>query len=288
MRKEAQGQLSGQTQAVFRKLQELPKRLMVLPAPEDVHQLRTTIRRFQTLATIRSAGKADGIGALLKQLNRLRRRAGKVRDLDVQVAALRTIRSGTKRERNELKQYLQQLHESRARKLVRAVKEEVDDGLEKRLRRAALAFAEPADSARPGALASALAKFASLMEHHPPLNEENLHDFRMDCKRIRYEAEMEGASLAAKKALRQFKRIQDATGEWHDWVNLAHSAEQVATNEHSPLLSAIRAMRQARFNEALRIVGEARTELLELCASLSPQPAGPSAPSATRTVVAAS
>lgn len=270
-------------QAVFRKLQELPKRVIVNPTPEDVHQLRTTIRRFQTLATIRSATKAEGIGALLKQLNRLRRRAGKVRDLDVQVAALRTIRSGSKRERNELKQYLQELHESRARKLVRAIKEAVDDGLEKRLRRAALAFAEPADAVRQGALASALAKFAGLVEHHPPLNEENLHEFRMDCKRIRYEAETEGASPAAKQALKQFRRIQDAIGVWHDWVNLAQSAEQVAANEHSPLLSAIRATRQAKFNEALRIVGEARSELLELCASSGAHPADSAAPDTTRT-----
>ena len=270
MRKEAQSQLSGQTQAVFRKLQDIPKRLLVHPAPEDVHGVRTTIRRFQTLAAISVAGKADGFGALLKQLNRIRRRAGKVRDVDVQVAALRTIRSGSKRERNELKQFLQQLHENRARKLARTIKEELADGLEKRLRRAALAFAESADAVQPEALASALAKFASLMTHHPPLSEENLHDFRMDCKRIRYEAEMADGSPAAKKALKQFKRIQDATGIWHDWVNLSDSAEQVAANEHSPLLSAIHAVRQAKFNEALRIVGEARSELLELCAAVSP------------------
>ena len=286
MRKEQQAQLSGPTQAIFRKLQELPKRVVVHPAPEDVHLLRTTIRRFQTLAMLHAEGQTDGIGKLLKQLNRIRRRAGKVRDIDVQVAALRGIRSGTKRERNDLKQYLQQTHESRARKLVRTVKEELADGLEKRLRHAALAFAEPRGAVKAGALAAALGKFASLMEHHPPLNEDNLHDFRMDCKRIRYEAELEGPTPAAKKALRQFKRIQDATGEWHDWVNLANSAEQVATNEHSPLLSAIRAMRQAKFNEALRIAGEARIELLELCAS--PSPGGPAAPEANRNLAASS
>lgn len=280
MRKDPPKPTASRTQTLLRKLESLPKRVLTQPTPEDVHQLRTTIRRFETLSATGPAEKTDGFGKLLKQLRRIRRRAGKLRDIDVQAAALRTVRAGNKRDRNELKQFLQQVHDDCARKLVRTIKGELDDGLEKRLRHAATAFSEPADTVRPGALAAALGKFASLAEHYPPLNEENLHDFRMDCKRIRYEAEMEPASLTAKRTLKQFKRIQDAIGEWHDWVNLAQSAEKVAATEHSPLLSAIRAVRQAKFNEALRISAEARGLLLELQASLPPAEAAPVAPPA--------
>ena len=88
----------------MRKLQALPRSVLVQPTPEGVHELRTTIRRFETMAAVSTAGKHDGVGKLLKQFGRIRRRAGKLRDIDVQVAALRTVRSGSKRERAELKQ----------------------------------------------------------------------------------------------------------------------------------------------------------------------------------------
>lgn len=266
------------TYNLFRKLHALPRLILSQASAEAVHQLRTTVHRFETLAATDLPHDADGTGRLLKQLGRLRRRAGKLRDVQVQMAALRTVRAGNKRDKAELKQALQRLEENRARKLVRTVQDDLANGLDKRLKHAAVAFSESAGAkpaGRRGALVSALDKFAALAEHQPPLTEENLHDFRVDCKCIRYEAEMEGASLAAQQALKQFKRIQDAIGEWHDWVNLAQSAEEAVGNQHSPLLSAIRAGRRAKYNEAVRITAEARERLLELRGTLKPALAKP-------------
>jgi len=77
------------TQALFEKLQQV-SRLSSGARPEVVHQLRTTIRRIETVVGARpEPGRNEK--KLLKQLRRLRRRAGKVRDLDVQIEALRSL-----------------------------------------------------------------------------------------------------------------------------------------------------------------------------------------------------
>jgi CHAD domain-containing protein len=265
-------------QTLFRKLHELPKRVLAQPSPEAVHRLHTTIRRFETLIAASVAGEADGTGKLLRQLSRLRRHAGKLRDIDVQMAALRTVPARSKRDRADLKRALEALHEQRIRKLTRAIEEELVTGLEKRLKRATAMYPSSVETgtiAHPGALAVALDKFAVLMEQQPPLSPDNLHAFRIACKRICYEVKMEEADLAAQRALKQFGRIQDAIGEWHDWVNLAQSAEDAGINKHSPLLAAIRTGRRARFNEALRITADAKQRLLQLRKTLEPEQVNP-------------
>ena len=82
---------SNRTQALFDKLLRISRRSSGAK-PETVHQLRTTIRRVETLlaTTLPALGRKEQ--KLLKQLDRLRRRAGKVRDLDVQIQALRSLR----------------------------------------------------------------------------------------------------------------------------------------------------------------------------------------------------
>ncbi len=239
--------------------------------PEGVHQLRTTIRRVETLIANSTGAKYS---RLLKQLKTLRRRGGKVRDVDVQLLALRNIRVGHKREKMEVRRALEQLRKKRSRKLVKAVEAEIDSGLRKRLKQTVAALT--ADGAGSGAkshggtLAIALDKFANLTAEYPPLREDNLHDFRMRCKRIRYLAEIEYDHPAVQQAVNLFKRIQDAIGEWHDWVNLAQTTEDVLASRNSPLLAAVRAGRQAKFSEALRITGDAKARLLNLQTAFKP------------------
>ncbi len=271
------------TQALFRKLEKLPKQIAAKPTPEAVHQVRTTVRRIETLVTT-TGSDAEGTAKLLKQLKHLRRRAGKLRDIDVQMVALRSLRVGGKRDKIEVRHALERVHEKQSRKLIAAIEEELRAGLDKRLKRTAAVLSQMPEAAQAhaGALGAALDKFAAL-EKRPPLTAETLHDFRMDVKRIRYHAEMEGDTPDVQAALKQFKRIQDAIGEWHDWVNLAQTAEDVVTNDHSPLLAAIRAGRQAKFNESLRITADAKRQLLRLRSESKPGPAAsPTEPAASK------
>src|SRR5690349_256873 len=67
-------------------LKKLRKRLNELsksPPAEQVHDLRTSARRMQATFEAQQLGSRGSAGALLRKTAKLRRRAGKVRDMDV-------------------------------------------------------------------------------------------------------------------------------------------------------------------------------------------------------------
>jgi len=278
---------SNRTQALFDKLLRISRRSSGAK-PETVHQLRTTIRRVETLlaTTLPALGRKEQ--KLLKQLDRLRRRAGKVRDLDVQIQALRSLRlESITRDRARVMAFLEKARAKRESKLLRAFQNEVGGGLHKRLERTATRlqreFSKPA---QPGSdeqhfLTAALDKFAAVVKQHPALSEGNLHSFRMGCKRVRYLAEMAGEGPRVAAVIEPLKRIQDAIGVWHDWLTLAATAESVLTpSGQAPLLSALRASTRSKYLEALRITADAKRALLELQESRRPvaKPVSRSAP----------
>lgn len=258
------------TQALFDKLQRI-SRLSSGAKPGAVHQLRTTVRRVETLLATTSPTPRRKERKFLKQLKRLRRRAGKVRDLDVQIEALGSLRlESSTRDRARVMAFLEKARAQRQKKLLRAVEAEVDDGLHKRLKLIFTRLQQESPKPQPGAaadrfLTAALDKFAAMVKQRPTLTEDNLHDFRMDCKRVRYLAEMAGERPKVAAVIEQLKRIQDAIGAWHDWLTLTATAESVlARAEQVPLLAALRANTRSQYLEALRITADAKRVLLEM------------------------
>lgn len=258
------------TQALFEKLQQI-SRLSSGAGPEVVHQLRTTIRRIETVVGARpEPGRNEK--KLLKQLRRLRRRAGKVRDLDVQIEALRSLGlEGITRDRARVVSFLQQARAKQERKLQRSFQDEADSGLRKRLRRASdhlqQELPKPAElqPAQGRLLSAALDKFAAAVKRRPTLTEENLHAFRIDCKRARYLAEMAGEGPGVTEVIEQLKGIQDSIGAWHDWLTATATAKSVLSPAGQlPLLSALRTGTRAKYLEALRITAGAKRTLLEM------------------------
>ena len=258
------------TQALFEKLQQV-SRLSSGARPEVVHQLRTTIRRIETVVGARpEPGRNEK--KLLKQLRRLRRRAGKVRDLDVQIEALRSLGlEGITRDRARVVSFLQQARAKQERKLQRSFQDEADSGLRKRLRCASTSLQQelpkPAElqPAQRRLLSAALDKFAAAVKRRPTLTEENLHAFRIDCKRARYLAEMAGEGPGVTEAIAQLKGIQDSIGAWHDWLTATATAKSVLSpTGQVPLLSALRTSTRAKYLEALRITAGAKRTLLEM------------------------
>src|ERR1700722_1483570 len=79
------------SRVVFEKLQQDLVKLSSKPRAENVHRFRTGTRRLQILLRDLSPQLNGSQKKLLKLLSRLRKRAGKVRDLDVQLAALRGL-----------------------------------------------------------------------------------------------------------------------------------------------------------------------------------------------------
>src|ERR1700683_136249 len=126
---------------VFQKLEQDLVKLSSKPQAENVHRFRTGTRRLQILLGELSPKLERSQKKLLKLLGRIRKRAGKVRDLDVQLAALRTLQIPREPLRKtHLMTRLIELRGGQEKKLRKAAEEDTVREIRKRLRRASKNF----------------------------------------------------------------------------------------------------------------------------------------------------
>jgi CHAD domain-containing protein len=187
---------------------------------------------------------------LLKMLNRIRRRAGKVRDLDVQLAALRSLKVPQEpRRKTRLMQALIELrvkHEKRLRKLL--TKEMIRE-IRKRLKRAAKELRSETSRDPLGVARSLL---NAVVRPAGPVSEDLLHRYRGIVKRARYAAEFAPRSAEATQFIAQLKRLQDAVGHWHDWRTLTQAAgKRLGDGNQSSLVAALQNVTGGKFRHAV-------------------------------------
>jgi CHAD domain-containing protein len=129
------------SRVIFQKLEQDLVKLSSKPRAQDVHRFRTGTRRLQILLG-EFAPKLDrNQKKLLKLLTRIRKRAGKVRDLDVQLAALRSVKIPQEpRRKTQLVNRLIELRAQQEKKLKKAVDEDSVREIRKRLKRAGKNF----------------------------------------------------------------------------------------------------------------------------------------------------
>ncbi|MFZ0420670.1 MAG: CHAD domain-containing protein [Candidatus Sulfotelmatobacter sp.] len=242
---------------VFRKLERDLIKLSSKPQAESVHRFRTGTRRLQILLGELSPKLDRNEKKLLKLLGRIRKRAGKVRDLDVQSVALRSLK--VPREPRRKTQLVNQLIELRAqqeKKLRKAVDETTVREIRKRLKRAAKRF-NPEASRDP--LAVARRMLQRLDSAAEPLTEAVLHQYRILSKRARYAAEFATPSPEAERFIAELKRIQDASGDWHDWLTLTQTANQnLGDVRESPLVAELHNVTGAKYRHAVAVLSQMR------------------------------
>jgi CHAD domain-containing protein len=244
---------------LFNKVSRAIDKIASKPTPDNVHGFRTATRRLETVLQTFSP---DHHRKLLKQLGRWRRRAGTLRDLDVQINALRNLKileePGRK---SQLMGALLDARAKRERKLLKSFHQDGQRQLHKRLKKAAGELALPGKNS-PEPLELARRTFAELARDHATMTEASLHEYRLRCKRIRYLAEF-SERKEAKAFITELVRIQDVTGDWRDWQVLTASAEdQFRDTPRSALLAALRNVTHAKFQEAARICAQVRDVLL--------------------------
>ena len=84
------------------------------------------------------------------------------------------------------------------------------------------------------------------------VDEEVLHSYRTVVKRARYAAEFAPKSEEATRLVAQLKRLQDALGNWHDWLILTQTAEQhLGGINQSPLVAALQNVMRGKFRHAV-------------------------------------
>jgi CHAD domain-containing protein len=251
----ATGQKS--TRLLFEKLNRQLTKLAAKPAPNSVHRFRTSGRRLEVVLTELAPNPGRNGKKLLKLLARLRRKAGRVRDLDVQVALLRSLKMPEgARHKSQLLQALMEERIQKEKKVAQAFDKETVRELRTRLKRAA----SESDIRESEAWDQARSMLTKLERQTEPLTEKVLHQYRIVGKRARYLAELADKNPEAERLVDQLKIMQDALGEWHDWLKLTQrAANSFSGVSGSPLVSALRNLTRAKFRHAGMALTEARS-----------------------------
>ena len=114
--------------------------------PKSVHRLRTTIRRIESLVSYANPDIGKKEERSLEKLTDLRKRAGKVRDLDVQKDLLGTLGNGsTAKDRKILAELLEKKRDQQATRLESVMKKLHDAKFFGRLDRIAEQAGAPQD-----------------------------------------------------------------------------------------------------------------------------------------------
>lgn len=242
---------------VFQKLEQDLVKLSSKPRAENVHRFRTGTRRLQILLGELSPKLDRSQKKLLKMLGRIRKRAGKVRDLDVQLAALRALKMPREpRRKTQLVNHLIELRAEQEKKLRKAVEEDTVREIRKRLKRASKNL-KPEASRDP--LAVARGMLERINREDAPVTEAMLHQYRILSKRARYAAEFAGQSAEATRFIAMLKRMQDVLGDWHDWLTLTQTAsEHLGDVRESPLVAELRNVTGAKFRHAVAVLSQIR------------------------------
>lgn len=271
-----------QSHLVFDRMNRYISGLAKTATVENVHRFRTHSRRVEALISDLAPDTGNN-RKLSKLLTKLRKKAGKARDLDVQIAFLKELkvydRTG---HRAQLLEALKEDQERRNKKLAKSFTQEKSQELRKRLHRAKAEMSF--DGLEPLQLA-----FKRLP--HPgqvPLTEKVLHACRIEAKRARYLAELAADSSAARVFVEELKRAQDAIGEWHDVLKLKQRAEKMFGGVHdSALVAALQNITQAKFRRAESTLLSALSTISEIQNSTRLAGIGHKAPRAASSAQAA-
>lgn len=249
---------------LLRKLSRLLHDVPQKPAPEPVHRLRTTIRRLEAVLDSLPEENHD---KLRRQLRDLRRRAGAVRDLDIQQSLLKRVRvEGHPEQKEAVALKLTSKRNKREKKLLARLDDDSVAGLRKRMHRLGVELRQLGNETHRTALRdpirTALDQFAELATEVDALAPESLHAFRTRCKRIRYLAEIGRDQPDGELVVTELKRVQDAIGAWHDWSELLRlSAKVLSDKPHAMLLGVLRTTVASQYSAALRIARDVSESL---------------------------
>jgi len=246
---------------LFEKLDWQLSKLSSKPQPNKIHQFRTVARRLETVLGEVIPDQDRKQRRLLKLLTKVRRRAGRVRDLDVQIAALRSLkvseRPGIK---TQILETMAEMRAKRERRFLDVLDKETVRELRRRLKRVREHFLYSAPN--PWTLAENMLS-AFLRQNDVAVDERLLHHYRIAGKKIRYIAELAGDRPDQKRVIGELKRMQDVLGEWHDWITLNESVRKMLPeNGNSPLLAAIGNITRAKYRDAVEAVASAKKNLV--------------------------
>jgi CHAD domain-containing protein len=278
-----------------RRVQKLRKSLKGFPKDptvDEVHDLRTRTRRVESILQSLGMASSGNERKILAGLKKIRKGAGDVRDMDVltsdvvglglgddpECVVRLTHHLGVERHRGAAK--LHSAVQQNGQELRRRLKQS-----RRKLDNAVDAFArkkfdlddksDDNDHAPLHAMSQALRLSLELagIKH---LGRDNLHQYRIQVKRLRYILEMAASDDRQQQAfIDELTQVQDMIGEWHDWLQLGGIARKVLKqHDGCKLLKKVAAITRKKFEEALRETERMRQRYLEPQAKAGKQKRG--------------
>lgn len=206
--------------------------------PEDLHQMRVTVRRLRAAVGARGAGLGEPAEHLLAELKWLGGVLGPVRDLDVQLDRLRTEAAVFEDdERAAVERLLTGLVAERRtarRRMLAALRTKRYTNLLVALANAANSEPATADNTPVNVVVTKpyrkLRKAVRALGENPPDND--LHALRIKGKRLRYAAELVGPP--AKDLVKATKGFQEVLGEHQDAAVAEETIRRLLTDHNDP------------------------------------------------------
>lgn len=242
-------------------LRKLARQLPELPSPEDVHRLRTNARQFEAAFHALHLKQTGLPRSLLKDVHELRRRAGRVRDLDVLAELTTALPDSIEPElRLHLLERLQHRRRQQAKKLRKKARH-LAPRLRPRLKQAASQLERLTSPLAPrtrSQLTALAHRLALALTKPAALTPSKLHRYRLRLKRLQNVlllAEVKHPS----PFLRDLGAVKDAIGAWHDAALLLELAPQLAAlPPASQLLRELAHLTEARYHHAVSLAQNLR------------------------------
>lgn len=255
-----------------KKLRKIVKTIPKQPLPEQVHDLRTNTRRLEAIVTALSLDKTGNVRKLLNDLSCVRKRAGKVRDMDVLTEYAASVDADQEQDcKVQLLEHLGAKRRKRAKNL-RAAVAKTAGPLRRRLKRLSQQIdrslcEEEDDGCHPinaSALSTAAAlRLASELAATPArLGRQNLHPYRLEVKELRNVLRMAGDETDD-EFVETLGKVKDLIGEWHDWDELVGTAQRVL--DHGSNCKIVRQLKKTandRYEQALAAAEDLRSKYL--------------------------
>jgi CHAD domain-containing protein len=236
--------------------------LVQQPKSKGAHFYRTSLRRFQAWSDVFHPKMDSRQKQALKFLDKVRRTTGKLRDAEVHFELVEKLSAGSPAEKKRLESELKSRRNSYQEKLKDQLRHPMVAGLWRSLRvlDEAPAASEPATfHEMSGMTTLAIDEYRAFVKRHGPISPQNLHEYRLECKRFRYTAELAGDTPEVNDLVETWKGVQDVIGEWHDYLTLSEVAEDILGD--SQILASLQASTKKKYAESLDAVQKAEQKL---------------------------
>jgi len=239
------------------------------PNVKIIHDIRANCRSLETAYVTLNLDSKRNQKRLRRELRELRKRAGKVRDMDALTAAALLLQRDHEQDclvrllehlGAERRKYEKKLHsfiKAANPRLMRQV-DRASARVEKLLKRAindpALSNTVPLTVEKTSELGGGLKKPATLTQ-------ANLHKYRLKVKKLRNLLQLTRLP-GSQEFVADLGEVKDAIGAWHDCQELSSIATEVLDHTPCELRSDLQVMTDAKYAHALRLGNQLRANYL--------------------------